>query len=604
METIGENMVAERLASLRDVMAGEGIDALFVPRADEYLGEYIPPHNERLRWISGFTGSAGVAVILRETAAMFVDGRYTVQVQRQVDPGLFEHRHLVEEPHLDWLAARLQSGARVACDPRLHSLAWFRDADATLSRAGIELVADSDNFVDRCWRDRPAAQVRPALLLPERYSGESSLGKRERIGREVAARGADAALLFAPDSVSWLLNIRGTDVPRLPVLQSFALLQADGSLTLFADPGRIPEGFSEHVGAGVTVRPEADASAAFGACSGRRVLADPQGANAWTQLALEQGGAVLVPGPDPVLVPKACKNSVEIEGTRRAHIRDAVAEVRFLCWLDGEVAAGRLHDEAVLADKLFSLRAGGEFFQDLSFDTISAAGANAAMAHYNHLNGDPATLQMGSVYLVDSGGHYLDGTTDITRTVAIGDPGAALRQHFTLVLKGHIALDCARFPRGTTGTQLDVLARQFLWGEGLDYDHGTGHGVGVFLSVHEGPQRIAKKHGGAALRPGMIVSNEPGYYRDGAYGIRCENLLVVRESERAADETPMLEFEALTLVPFDRRLLEPGLLTAGEIAWLDAYHRRVAETVGPLLERAERQWLLDATRPLDINGRQ
>ncbi|MEJ2530790.1 MAG: M24 family metallopeptidase [Halioglobus sp.] len=601
-KTVAAKTVAERLASLREVMAAEGFDALFVPRADEYLGEYIPPHNERLRWISGFTGSAGVAVILRQSAAIFVDGRYTVQVQRQVDPGLFEYRHLTEEPHVDWLASQLQGGARVACDPRLHSLAWFRDAAATLARAGIELVADSANFVDRCWQDRPAAQVSPALLLPERYSGESSSRKRERIGREVAALGADAALVFAPDSVSWLLNVRGTDVPRLPVLQSFALLRADGSLMLFVDSGRIPEGFSEHVGKGVTVRPETDASAAFAAFSGSRVLADPRGANAWTQLALEQSGATLVPGQDPVLIPKACKNGVEIEGSRRAHIRDAVAEVRFLCWLDGEVAAGRLHDEATLADKLLSLRAGGEFFQDLSFDTISAAGANAAMAHYNHLNGDPATLQMDSVYLVDSGGHYLDGTTDITRTVAIGDPGEALRQHFTLVLKGHIALDRARFPRGTTGTQLDVLARQFLWGEGLDYDHGTGHGVGVFLSVHEGPQRIAKQHGGAALRPGMIVSNEPGYYRDGGYGIRCENLLVVRESDRDADETPMLEFEALTLVPFDRRLLQPRLLTVAEIAWLDAYHRRVAETVGPLLAGPERQWLLEATRPLDCAG--
>lgn len=598
-KTVAAKVIAGRLASLRGVMAGEGFDALFVPRADEYLGEYIPPHNERLRWISGFTGSAGLAVILSQSAAIFVDGRYTVQVQRQVDPMLFEYHHLVEEPHLGWLVSQLQSGARVACDPRLHSLAWFREAEAKLARAGIELVADCDNVVDRCWQDRPAAQARPALLLPERYSGESSACKRARIGGELAVLGADAALVFAPDSVSWLLNVRGTDVPHLPVLQSFALLQADGSLTLFVEPGRIPAGFSEHVGEGVTVRPEADAQQAFSAFSGRRVLADPRGANAWTQLALEQCGATLVPGQDPVLVPKACKNSVEIEGSRRAHIRDAVAEVKFLCWLDGEVAAGRLHDEATLADKLLSLRSGGEFFQDLSFDTISAAGANAAMAHYNHLNGDPATLQMDSAYLVDSGGHYLDGTTDITRTVAIGAPGAELRRHFTLVLKGHIALDCARFPQDTTGTQLDVLARQFLWQAGLDYDHGTGHGVGVFLSVHEGPQRIAKKHGDAALRPGMIVSNEPGYYRDGAYGIRCENLLVVRESGRGADETPMLEFEALTLVPFDRRLLEPGLLTGEEIRWLDAYHRRVEEIVAPLLEEPERQWLLAATRPLD-----
>jgi Xaa-Pro aminopeptidase len=592
------SVVAGRLAAVRELMATRRYDALIVPRADEYLGEYLPAHNERLRWISGFTGSAGAVVVLRERAAIFVDGRYTTQVRRQVPAALFEYHHLVEEPHVPWLAAQLPAGARVACDPRLHSLHWYRESGATLAAAGLELVADSDNLVDRRWRGRPAPLVRPALLLAERYTGEASADKRRRIGRAVAAQGADAALVFAPDSVSWLLNVRGTDVPHLPVLQSFAVLEAGGELTLFVDSGRLPEGFGAHVGAGVEVVAEGEAGTAFAAWAGRRVLADPRGANAWTQLTLERAGATLLPGEDPVLLPKACKNAVEIAGSRRAHLRDAVAVVCFLAWLDGEVAAGRLHDEAELADRLFALRARGEQFRDLSFDTISAAGANAAMAHYNHLNAVPAPLATDSVYLVDSGAQYTDGTTDVTRTVAIGDPGEEVRRRFTLVLKGHIALDRARFPRGTTGTQLDALARQFLWREGLDYDHGTGHGVGVFLGVHEGPQRISKRHGDVALRPGMIVSNEPGYYREGAYGIRCENLLVVRESAVEADQAPMLEFESLTLVPFDRRLLAPALMTPLELAWVDGYHQRVAQEIGPLLPPAEREWLALATRPL------
>lgn len=592
------NTIEQHLSSIRELMAEANYDALVIPRADEYLGEYIPAHNERLRWICGFTGSAGMVIVLRDKAAIFVDGRYTVQVRREVSGDLFEYHHLVEEPHARWLTQELPAGARVACDPRLHSLAWYRDTGKTLASAQLELVADSDNLIDRCWKDRPAPLVRPALLLAEQYTGESSSSKRERIAGAVAELGCDAALIFAPDSVSWLLNIRGTDLPQLPVVQSFAMLQAAGEVTLFVDPARIPEGFAGHVGEGVQVLPESDAAAALSNYQGRRILADTRAANAWTQLVLERGGATLVAGEDPVLIPKACKNSVELAGTRRAHIRDAVAEIRFLAWLDAEVSARRLHDEATLSDKLFSFRELGEHFHECSFDTISAAGANAAMCHYNHLNAQPATLQMDTAYLLDSGGQYTDGTTDITRTIAIGDPGADIRRMFTLVLKGHIALDQARFPTGTTGTQLDVLARQFLWQAGFDYDHGTGHGVGVFLSVHEAPQRIAKQGNGVALRPGMIVSNEPGYYRDGAYGMRCENLVIVRESEQGTDETPMLEFEAITLVPFDTRLLDVGLMSATELAWLNTYHQNVAATIGPLLQGSERDWLIEATRAL------
>ncbi len=590
------NTIEQHLSAVRELMAAANYDALIIPRADEYLGEYIPAHNERLRWICGFTGSAGMVIVLRDKAAIFVDGRYTVQVRREVSGDPLEYHHLVEEPHARWLTREVAAGARVACDQCQHRPARYRETGKTLSGAQLELVVDSDNLIDRCWRDRPAPCVRPALLLADEYTGESCSSKRERIAGAVAEQGCDAALIFAPDSVSWLLNIRGTDLPQLPVVQSFAMLQATGEVTLFVDPGRIPEGFAGHVGEGVEVLPESDAAAALSTYQGRKILADTKAANAWTQLVLERGGATLVAGEDPVLIPKACKNSVELAGTRRAHIRDAVAEIRFLAWLDAEVSARRLHDEAVLSDKLFSFRELGEHFHEGSFDTISAAGANAAMCHYNHLNAQPATLQMDTAYLLDSGGQYTDGTTDITRTIAIGDPGADIRRMFTLVLKGHIALDRARFPSGTTGTQLDVLARQFLWQAGFDYDHGTGHGVGVFLSVHEAPQRIAKQGNGVALRPGMIVSNEPGYYRDGAYGMRCENLVIVRESEQGTDETPMLEFEAITLVPFDTRMLDVGLLSAAELAWLNTYHQQVAATIGPLLQGSAKDWLIQATR--------
>jgi Xaa-Pro aminopeptidase len=479
----------------------------------------------------------------------------------------------------------------------MHNLQWQRQTSAILAGNSLVLCEETDNLIDRSWKGRPAPRVDRALLLAETFSGESSNSKRNRIADKISKSGADAALIFAPDSVSWLLNVRGTDIPMLPLVQSFAVLNADGSLIWFVDAGRVPDGLHQHVGEGVEVRPESEAQAVLSQFNGQTVLADPNTANAWTQLALERGGANLLSLPDPVAMAKACKNTVEVEGARNAHIRDAVAEVRFLAWLDAEVEAGRLHDEATLSDKLYTFRETGDRFRGLSFDTISAAGSNAAMCHYNHQNGQPATLEMNTVYLLDSGAQYTDGTTDITRTVAIGDPGDDVRSMYTRVLKGHIALDVARFPKGTTGNQLDVLARQFLWSGGYDYDHGTGHGVGSYLSVHEGPQSISKRAGGADLRAGMIVSNEPGYYRNGCFGIRCENLLVVRPVD-SAFETPMLGFEALTVVPFDNRLLDKNLLTPMELSWINAYHHRVKELLSPLLEGEEKQWMERATRPV------
>lgn len=591
------------MQALRRLMAERGYDALVVPRADEYLGEYIPARNERLRWLTGFTGSAGAAVVTATDAAIFVDGRYTVQVRGQVPAELFEYHHLTAAPPEQWLAAQLGQGARVACDPRLHSYRWYIDTQQVLAAAGLTLVCDADNLIDQCWAERPAQQFSEALLLDERFTGEPSAAKRARIAQILADRDCAAALIFAPDSVSWLLNVRGTDMPQLPVLLSFALLDRSAELTLFTAAQRLPGGFDEHVGAGVRVCSESTFADELRRYAGARVLADPSTASAWTQQQIIAAGAQLVAGDDPVLLPKACKNAVELAGAQAAHVRDAVAEVRFLAWLDAEVAAGRLHSEAVLADTLLALRAQGEHFHAPSFDTISAAGANAAMCHYNHVNGEPAVLTMNSVYLCDSGGQYLDGTTDITRTVAIGAPGEEVQRLFTLVLKGHIALDTARFPHGTTGMQLDVLARQYLWSQGFDFDHGTGHGVGAFLSVHEGPQRISKTAGNVALMPGMIVSNEPGYYRDNQFGMRCENLLFVRAAPECATEVPMLAFEALTLVPFDVRLLDVALLSPGEIDWLNRYHQRVRATVGPLLDAAgEREalaWLTQATAALE-----
>ncbi|MEM7691285.1 MAG: aminopeptidase P family protein, partial [Pseudomonadota bacterium] len=572
-----QSVVEGKLNSLRRWMLEQRVDAYCVPRADEYLGEYLPKYNERLHWLTGFTGSAGMAIVLADKAALFVDGRYTVQVRHQVSEVHFELCHLVESAPAQWLAEMLPAGSRVACDPRMYSLHWYRATQTVLAKTQIDLLGITPNPIDLAWDDRPLVTPAPALLLKERYSGESSASKRKRVGLQLSEQGADAALLFAPDSVSWILNLRGADVPCVPVLLSMAMLEADGSLHLLVDPDRVPEGFAAHVGDDVFLVAACEAEEFLSAWDGKTVLADPSTANAWSQLTLEAGGALLLAASDPVIEQKACKNPTEILGTRSAHKRDALAVIRFLAWLDRNLrdASAAPLSEALLADRLGALRSELDLFQGPSFDTISAAGANAAMCHYNHLDNDEAFIERDSVYLVDSGGQYLDGTTDITRTVATGDVGEDVKHLFTLVLKGHIALAQAKFPPGTTGTHLDALARQFLWAEGYDFDHGTGHGVGSFLSVHVGPQRIAKLWNPTALAPGMLLSNEPAYYRDGAFGIRCENLLLVQSVEKEDQEVPMLEIDPVTFVPFDRRLLVVDLLSEPERAWVDAYHQRI-----------------------------
>ncbi|HHF0539088.1 TPA: aminopeptidase P family protein [Vibrio alginolyticus] len=591
------NDTQSRVNAIREWLAQHNIDALLVPHEDEYLGEYVPAHNERLHWLTGFTGSAGAAVITKDKAAIFVDGRYTVQVTKQVPADLFEYRHLIEEPALDWIKDHLANGASVAIDPRMHNSAWLDMAQAKLAGT-LELKILDSNPIDELWHDRPAPVVSDVRLMATETVGQSSESKRQEIAELVKKAGADSAVITALDSICWLLNVRGLDVSRLPVLLSHAILHSDSSVEYFLDPARLPAEFDAHVGAGVTVHHPEALQARLENLTGKNVLVDPATSNAWFKLVLQNAGASVVSKADPCLMPKAAKNAVEIAGMKACHIRDGVAMSKFLSWLDAEVAAGNLHDEATLADKLEAFRSEDPTLMDLSFDTISAAGGNAAMCHYNHENQpEPGKLELNTLYLVDSGGQYLDGTTDITRTIAIGQPSQEMIKQFTLALKGHIGVARARFPKGTRGYQIDTLARQHLWAEGYDYDHGTGHGVGHFLSVHEGPASISKKQVDVPLTEGMVLSNEPGYYRADAFGIRIENLELVVETPTNGD-FPVLSFESLTRCPIDKRNINVDMLTRPELAWLNDYHQKVWDEISPLVEGDVKEWLRQATLPV------
>lgn len=586
-----------RVNAIREWLAQHNIDALLVPHEDEYLGEYVPAHNERLHWLTGFTGSAGAAVITKDKAAIFVDGRYTVQVTKQVPADLFEYRHLIEEPALDWIKDHLANGASVAIDPRMHNSAWLDMAQTKLAGA-LELKILDSNPIDELWHDRPAPVVSDVRLMATEAVGQSSESKRQEIAELVKKAGADSAVITALDSICWLLNVRGLDVSRLPVLLSHAILHSDSSVEYFLDPARLPAEFDAHVGSGVTVHHPEALQARLETLTGKNVLVDPATSNAWFKLVLQNAGASVVSKADPCLMPKAAKNAVEIAGMKACHIRDGVAMSKFLSWLDAEVVAGNLHDEATLADKLEAFRSEDPTLMDLSFDTISAAGGNAAMCHYNHENQpEPGKLELNTLYLVDSGGQYLDGTTDITRTIAIGQPSQEMIKQFTLALKGHIGVARARFPKGTRGYQIDTLARQHLWAEGYDYDHGTGHGVGHFLSVHEGPASISKKQIDVPLTEGMVLSNEPGYYRADAFGIRIENLELVVETPTNGD-FPVLSFESLTRCPIDKRNINVDMLTRPELAWLNDYHQKVWDEISPLVEGDVKEWLRQATLPV------
>jgi Xaa-Pro aminopeptidase len=588
---------AARLKLVRERLAADGLAGFVVPRADEHQGEYVPLRGQRLAWLTGFTGSAGMAVVLQDCAAVFVDGRYTLQAAAQVDTKAYDIRHLIDEPPAQWLATAAQQGDAIGYDPWLHTPQEVERLKAGVERAGAVLRAVDENPLDAVWADRPAPPLAPVFARPVGFAGESAVDKRARIGKALVGNGAAAAVLTMPESIAWLLNIRGGDVPHTPLPLSFAILKADGAVTLFIDRRKLMPGLDRHLGNGVTIEaPDRLGAALDTLAKDGPVQADPASAASWVFDRLTRASAQIVRAADPCMLPKACKNAVELAGTREAHRRDGAAVTRFLAWLAREAATGGLKEIAA-SDRLEAFRQEGEYFRDLSFPTISGAGSNGAIVHYRASPETEKRLEPGSLYLLDSGAQYLDGTTDITRTIAIGEPSEEMRANFTRVLKGHIALATTRFPKGTTGSQLDGFARRALWQVGLDYDHGTGHGVGSYLSVHEGPQRISKAANTQPLLPGMIVSNEPGYYKTGAYGIRIENLIVVQPAADAA-EREMLCFETITLAPIDRRLVARELLDAGEAAWLDAYHARVRETIGPLVDADTRAWLVEATAPI------
>ncbi|WP_332764657.1 aminopeptidase P family protein [Phenylobacterium sp.] len=584
---------------IRRAMSDQGLDGFLVPHEDEHQNEYLPQANDRLGWATGFTGSAGAAVILKDKAAIFVDGRYTLQVRDQVDQGVFEIRDLVEGGVPAYLETATGRGQTIGYDPRLHSPDALERLKAAAAKAGATLKPVAPNPLDTAWgAARPAQPTAPVVPHPLAYAGEESAAKRARVGEAIAGKNAEATVLTAPSSIAWLFNIRGGDVIRSPLPLGQAILNRDGSARLFLDPVKVSPELRAWLGNEVRLETTDELPAALAELKGKRVLVDPGQSSAWYFDTLVKAGAEVVRGDDPCALPRACKNGVEIEGTCEAHRRDGAAVTRFLHWLATEAQA-RTVDEIEVVTKLEGFRQATGALKDLSFDTIAGAASNGAVVHYRPTNRLNKQTEVGSLLLVDSGAQYLDGTTDITRTVAIGEPSQEMAERFTLVLKGHLALAAIRFPAGTTGSALDALARAPLWMMGLDYDHGTGHGVGSYLGVHEGPQRISKLPNFVALKPGMIVSNEPGYYKEGAYGIRIENLQYVTEAEAIpGGERPMHGFATLTLAPMDRRLVVVEMLSPAERDQLNAYHARVWAEIGPRVEGEVRTWLEAACQPI------
>ncbi len=588
-----------RLALLRAELDARGLDGFLVPRADEHQGEYVAPGSERLAWLTGFTGSAGIAATLGDKAALFVDGRYTIQAADQVDASAFEVLHLIEHGLDRWLGDNLAAGQKLGYDPWLHTLAGRRKLQKVAEKAGAELVAVEANPLDAVWSDRPGPPTAPVHIHPPELAGRDTVDKLTDIAEALAENDVDVSVITQPDALAWIFNIRGGDLPHVPVTLGFAVLGREGRPDVFLDPAKLSNEVRAHIETYATIHPRN----AFGGHLAKlgeraaRVLLSPQvGASAIHDAIVEAGGTI-VEGAEPTDMLKAIKNEAEQAGARAAHERDGVAMVRFLAWLNREALSGGC-DEIAAAQKLEALRAETGALRDISFDTISGVGPNGAIVHYRVTTATNRSFAPNTLYLVDSGAQYCDGTTDITRTVALGTPSADMRRAYTLVLKGHLAIGDLRFPDGTTGAQIDALARQFLWQAGLDYDHGTGHGVGSYLSVHEGPASISKR-GATTLQPGMILSNEPGYYRTGAFGIRIENLVLIGEPEDVpGGDKQMLSFETLTLAPYDRRLIDTGVLSAHERDLVDAYHTRVRETLSDQLNDTDRAWLEAATAPL------
>ena len=593
-----------RLDGLRKELARRGLDGFVIPISDEHMSEYVGSYAQRLNWLTGFGGSAGSAAVLQDRAAMFTDGRYTVQVREQVSGALYDYEDVPATSPAKWIAEYAPEGAKIGYDAWLHGIGWAEEAEAAFARKGIELVPVDGNPIDAIWDDRPQASLAAAVPHGDEHAGRSSADKRSEVADWLKQEGYDATVVSALDSVAWLLNMRGSDVDNTPVALSYVLAHADGTAELFIAPDKVTPELTQHLGNAVTVRDRAEFVPALEALDGKRVAVDPNHAVAGIFHALEQGGASVVRTDDPTVLPKAIKNPAEQQGHRDAQSRDGAAVARFLRWLGIEAPKGGV-DELAAAAKLREFREAGGLLKDASFDTISAAAGHAALPHYKVDEDSNIPIPPSSIYLVDSGGQYLDGTTDITRTVWIGpgEPSAEMVERNTRVLKGHIQLDMQKFPDRTTGGALDALARMHLWNGGVDYGHGTGHGVGSFLSVHEGPQRISKPGGAfpgteTPLREGMILSNEPGYYKPGEYGIRIENLVLVVDAGLADSEGKYLGFETLTMVPLDRTLVDRALLSEAEIGWWNDYHTAVYATLAPQLEGDDLAWLKEQCAPL------
>ncbi len=601
-DTGGPACGSARVKALRAALSALNLDGFIVPSTDEYHNEMVPPSSQRLLWLTGFSGSWGVAVVLREKAALFVDGRYVLQAGAQVDAAVFSILKYPEAKPLEWLRENLPAAARIGYDPRLQTVNEVKAHLKAIQKAGGEFVTVRENPIDSIWTDRPATPLYPARAHGLQFAGRSAAEKAKDIQAALKTDNQDAVILTAPESLAWAFNIRGGDVQHTPLALGYAIVPADGSARIFMAPEKIGDELRAALGAVAEFLAPSALDAQLNALAKKTVRLDPDRASSWFAERLDDAGAITSEGQDPCALPRARKNEAEIAGSRAAHLRDGVAITRFLAWLDDHAPRGGI-DEITAAQKLEGFRRDHDTLRDISFDTISGAGANGAIVHYRPSHSTNRTLEPGSLFLIDSGGQYLDGTTDVTRTVAIGAPTEDMRRHFTLVLKAHITLATARFPAGTKGVELDGITRRALWMAGLDYDHGTGHGVGSYLSVHEGPQSISKR-GMAALEAGMIISNEPGYYREGHYGIRIENLMLVTPpAPIEGGERGMMGFEILTLAPIDARLVDAHLLSADELAWLNLYHARVREALSSALPEAEKNWLRDATQPLAATDR-
>lgn len=593
---------ADRLASLREQLRHDRLDGFVVPLTDEHMSEYVGDYAQRLAWLTGFQGSAGTAVVLPEAAAIFTDGRYTLQVRQQVDGNHWQFVGVPQTSVAGWLGDHAGQGARIGYDPWLHTRSWVAEATRALAEKGATLVAVDTNPVDAVWPDRPAPSDDIITVQDDIRAGQSSAEKRAAIGDWLTERKADAVVLSALDSIAWALNVRGRDVAHTPVALAYAIVQTDGTADLYIAPEKMTDAVRQHLGNAIRIHDRAAFAEDIKGYKGKRVAADPERAVAAIFDRLDAGGATVLSLRDPAVLAKACKNPVEIAGHRAASARDGAALARFLRWVEIEAPKGGLTELDCVA-RLQAFREETGVLLDTSFDTISATGEHGASPHYRVDADSNARLEPGQLYLVDSGGQYLDGTTDVTRVLPVGEPTTEMKDRFTRVLRGHIALATAIFPRGTNGGQLDGFARRPLWEVGLDYAHGTGHGVGAYLAVHEGPQRIATPNypgGGPAepLRAGMIISNEPGYYKAGEYGIRIENLVLVEARDIVGAEQPMLGFETLTFCPIERSLIVAELLSPHERQWVDDYHARVLALLAPQMSGDDLAWLKAKCAPL------